>query len=86
MAGIDLEDVGQPLPEHPGRLGAAPQLDLAVLRRRGDAALRLDVALMHRLGVEFTLDDHVGLGEALRDVAHVEIELLDHVRGLARRP
>ena len=54
--------------------------------RGRDAALRLDIALVHRLGVVFVLDDDVGLGKTLLDVAHGEIEPLDHVGGLGRRP
>ena len=60
-----------------GRLGAGPKLDLAVLGIVRDAALGLDIALMHGLAVEFVLDDDVGLGEALFDVAH----LADHPLG-----
>ena len=51
--------------------------------RRGDAALRLDIALVHRLGVELALDDHVGLGEAGLDVADAELERSTTLVGLS---
>src|SRR5262249_32019437 len=79
---LGLQDIGEPVAEHPRALGAAPQLDLAVFGGRGDAALRLDIALVHRLGVVFALDDDVGFRETLLDVADAEIEPLDHVRRL----
>ena len=60
-------------------LGAAPDLDLVVLVAVGDAALRLDIALVHGLGIVFALDDHVGFGEARVGVAHREVEPLDDV-------
>src|SRR5262249_17808454 len=82
LGGFDLENVGEPVAEHPWRLRAAPQFDLAVLAAGRDAALRLDIALVHRLGVVFVLDDDVGLLEARLGVAHGEVEPLAHVRGL----
>src|SRR5262249_37138185 len=82
LRGLDLEDVGEPVAEHPRTLRAAPQLDLAIFRGRGDAALRLDIALVHRLGVVFALDDDVSFRKTLLHVANAEIESLDHVRGL----
>ena len=45
----------------PVALGRHPDVGLAVLRHAGDAGVRLDVALVHRLGGERALDDDVGL-------------------------
>ena len=47
--------------------------------------MRLDVALVHGLGVELALDHDVGLGEALLHVAERELDPLGDVRGLGRR-
>ena len=62
-----------------GALGATPELDLVVLVAVGDAALGLDIALVHRLGIVFALDHHIGFGEAGLHVAHPEVEPLDDV-------
>ena len=66
-------------------LGRGPQLDLAVLAVTGDRGLRLDIALMDRLGVEFALDDQIGLGESRLDVAGRELDALGDVRRLFGR-
>ena len=47
--------------------------------------MRLDVALVHGLGVEGALDHEIGLGEARRDVADRELDPLGDVGGLVRR-
>jgi hypothetical protein len=41
--------------------------------------VRLDVALVHRRGLELALDDHVGLLEAGLDVAQVDLDPLGDV-------
>ena len=51
----------------------------------GDAGVRLDVALVHRLGVNVALDDDVGLGEAGREVACANSMRLATLDGLRRR-
>ena len=50
--------------------------------------MRLDIALMRRLGLELALDDDVGLGEAGLDVAMAELAApatLDGFSASARR-
>jgi hypothetical protein len=66
-------------------LGRAPQLRLAVLGPAGNAGVRLDVALMHGLGVELALDHDVGLCKTFGGVAERELDPLGDVRGLRRR-
>ena len=45
--------------------------------------MRLDIALMHRAGGEAALDDDLGLGEAFRDVALLDLEPAGDVGRLA---
>ena len=63
-------------------LCTGPDFDLAVVGPIADTGLRFDIALMHRLGVVFVLDDDVGLGKTIIDVAHRKLYALDHVGGL----
>ncbi len=58
---------------------------LPVVRGGGDAGMRLDIALMHRLGGVFPFHDNIGFREALRHVAERELDLLGDVRGFRRR-
>ena len=60
-------------------LAAAPDGDVAVRPPVHGGGVRLDVALMHRLGAELALDDYVGVLEALLDVAHLEKEMVGDV-------
>ena len=62
-----------------GPLGAAPDVQPAVLVPERRRIVRLDVALVDRLGVELALDDDVRLGEALLDVALDVLEVLGEV-------
>ncbi len=72
------------VPSHPEvRLGAAPDVKLAILVPEGADGVRLDVALVHRGGVVLVLHDHVGLGKSLLHVAHLEGEARSDVGGLA---
>ena len=80
LGAIHLEDLREAVAVDEGRLGAAPQFDLALLRTGGDAGLRLDIALVHGLGVEGALDDDVRLGEARLDIAHAKLIALHHIR------
>ena len=66
-------------------LARAPELALAVGIEAGDAALRLDIGLMHRRGLERHLDDLVGRREAGLDVAEIELVALRDVRRRLRR-
>ena len=84
LRGVDLEDLGQAIAIDPWRLRAAPEFDLTVLRIICDAGLRLDIALMHRLGVERLLDDDVGFREPLRRIADRQFVALDDVGRLFR--
>ena len=54
-------------------LGADPELALAVGADAGEAGMRLDIALVRRLGLEAALDDDVGLPEALLEIAMAEL-------------
>ena len=65
----------------PMALRRHPHVGLAVLRHARHAGVRLDVALVHRLGRERALDDEIGLLEAGGDVAQHELDALGHVRG-----
>ena len=63
-------------------LGGAPDLRLAVLRYASHAGVRLDVALVDRLGIELALDHDVGFREPGLDVALSDLDPLDDVGGL----
>ena len=45
--------------------------------------MRLDIALMHRPGVEASLDDHVGLFEAGLDIAQLVLKRAGNIRRFA---
>ena len=66
-------------------LARAPQLALSVGVIAGDAALRLDIGLMHGRGLERHLDDLVGRGETGRNIAELEFDPLRNVGRLRRR-
>ena len=68
-----------------GALRAAPDGHVAVGVPQGRGVVRLDVALVNGGGVELALDDDGRLGEALVDVAELELEVLGDVGGLAGR-
>ena len=65
--------LGADVAHHEVALGAHPQLAPAVGADAGQAGMGFDVALMRRLGLELVLDDDVGRGEALLDVAMAEL-------------
>ena len=65
-------------------LGRSPQFRLAVRAIARKAGLRLDIALVHRLGVELALDDHLGLRESRGDVAAAVLQAFGHVGGPLR--
>ena len=50
-------------------LRAGPEVELAVAVPESGGVVRLDVALMHRGGGEFALDDHIGLSKPLGRIA-----------------
>ena len=70
-----------PDPKRPLRRG--PDRDVPVRRPRRRRAVRLDIALMHRLGAEVPLDDHVRFGERLLTVAPLEQQPRCDVTALA---
>ena len=63
------------------RLGADPDVDLAVLAPQRCAVVRLDVALVVHRRVELALEDDVRLGEAGVEVALCELDALRDVGG-----
>jgi hypothetical protein len=86
----DLADVPAEQPcavgaHDPMALRRHPQLRLSVLGHGGYAGVRLDVALVHRLGRERALYDEVRLLEAGLDVADSELDALGDVGGLLGR-
>ena len=86
LGDVHAEQRGADVAHHEMALGAAPELALAVGADAGEAGMRLDIALMGRLGLEAALDDDVGLGEALLDIAMAElVTRFDDVGGLLRR-
>ena len=66
-------------------LARRPDFALAVGLDAGDRGVRLDIALVHRGGLELLLDDEIGLGKPGREVADLEFEPLRHVGGFGRR-
>ena len=60
-------------------LAAAPDRRRTVFGGIGDAGVRLDVALVNRLGGELVLDDSVGFGETGVGVAELELKTLGDV-------
>ena len=83
---LDAEDVGGVVADHELALAGAPDLDLAVLGIFGDRGVRLNIALMDRLGGEGAFDGRVGVREALADIAEFEFHALGDVgRALGRR-
>src|SRR5258707_7322487 len=66
-------------------LGTDPKLARAVGADAGETCMRLDVALVRRLGLEDALDDVVGLLETRVWVAMAELVPARDVRGLLWR-
>ena len=62
-----------------GALGTVPDVDAPVVAPVDGAGVRLDVALVHRRGVELALDDHVGFLEALGDIAPLVLRVIGDV-------
>ena len=75
--------LGRHVTDHEVALAAAPDRDLSALDV-DDAGVRLDVALMHGLGLEVALDDDVGSGEAGIAVAELVLERAGDVGGGSR--
>ncbi len=69
---LQAQDLGAIGADHELALARGPDLALAILGHGADAGMRFDIALMHRLGGVATLDDHLGLGEALVDIAALQ--------------
>ena len=66
-------------------LARRPHLGLAVGIDPHAAGVRLDIALVHRRGLELLLDHDIGLGKPGIEVADLEFEPLRDVGGLGRR-
>ena len=60
-------------------LGAGPDGHPALGRPDGRGGVGFDVSLVDRLGLELTLDYHVGLGKALLDVAQLVLDVAGDV-------
>ena len=65
-------------------LGTAPQLRLAVFGKTGHGSMGLDIALMHRRGLEAALDNQIGLGKTGLDIANRDIDFLENIGSLGR--
>ena len=65
-------------------LGRGPDLQIAVRVPVRGAGMRLDVALVDSRGLVLTLDDHVGILEALGRVTYFEVKVLGDVARLVR--
>src|ERR1700730_10102985 len=61
---IDVEQFRAIGADHELTLAAGPDLHLPIGSGRDDTGVRLDIALMHRLGRIAPLDDDIGLAEA----------------------
>ena len=81
---VHFEQLGDLGAEHEMALGAGPYLGEPAFGIVGDAGLRFDIALVNRLGVEFPLDDDIGLGKALFDIAELAFETGGDVRRFRR--
>ena len=66
--GVPAQHRGRRRPHHEVALRGGPDDRFAFLVAVDHAGVRLDVALVHRLGRELTLDHDVGFGEPLLDV------------------
>ena len=66
-------------------LARAPELALAVGVEAGHTALRFDIALVHRRGLEGHFDDLVGRRETSLQIADLEFDPLRNIGGLWRR-
>ena len=69
---------------HEVALAAAPDGGAAILGDAHETGVRLDIALMHGLGLEAALDDHLRRGEARLDVAQRVLELAGDIRRRCR--
>jgi hypothetical protein len=82
LGDVHAEQARAGVAHHEVALGADPELALAVRTDIGEAGVRLDIALVRRLGLEGALDDDVGLLEAGRDIAMAELVAAHDVGGL----
>ena len=92
LGGIDAEVADRLLQDLRGQrahlevaLARGPDLGLAIGVPARQAGVRLDIALVHRGGLELLLDHHIGRGKAGVDVAGLELQPLRDVGGLGRR-
>ena len=71
----DADDSGSLGADVEQALGAGVNRDAAVGRPHGGGHVRLDIALVHGLGVKFPFDDDVCLGKALLNVANLVLDM-----------
>ncbi len=81
---VDAKDTRADIAHHIMALGAAPQFGAAIGRHTGKRRMRLDIALMCRLGLEAALDDDIGPLEAGFDIAMAKFETAGDVGRLLR--
>ena len=79
----DAQEPGGVVADGELALAAGPDGQLAVCAPLGGAGVGFDVALVHRNGLGFLLDDDVGLLEAFLHVAEAELELVGDVAARA---
>ena len=84
VAGFHAEELRRHRAHDEVPLARHPQLRLAVGVGTREAGLRLDVALMHRRGLEVQFHDLISRGKACVDIAHLVLDALGDVRGLGR--
>ena len=65
-------------------LGAGPNLGKTAFGVVGDARLGLDITLVNGFGVEFPLDDDLGLGKPFFDIAELAFHPRCNIRRLGR--
>jgi hypothetical protein len=84
VAELDARQLGRHVAHHEMALAAAPDGDLTGLVDAHEAGMRLDVALVHRLGLEAALDDDFGRSEPGLDVAQRVLKLAGDIGGGGR--
>ncbi len=73
VADMHAEQLGGDRPHPEMALGRGPDLGLPVGVDARGAGMRLDIGLVHGRGLELLLDDDIGLGKALVEIADLQI-------------
>ena len=71
---MHAEQPGGDRPHPEMALGRGPDLGLAVGVDARGAGMRLDIGLVHGRGLKLPLDDDIGLGKALVEIADLKLE------------